>query len=112
MNVDFYMQLLLFVVGLTITFLISFVLNRILAKWVEKHVAKTRNFLPTALYLESWLSQPLFYWEPLLQFSVFPGLENLVSSLIITAGFHIRSHRISRATKPFKPDSWFLSFDQ
>jgi len=88
MNIDFYPQFLPFVIGLTITFIVAFLLNRILAKWVEKQVAKSKKlFTSYTFFRRLFVLVIILLGTTVTVFTVFSGLENLVSSLIITAGF-------------------------
>jgi small-conductance mechanosensitive channel len=89
MVVNFYTQLLPFVIGLTITFVAAFLLNRILTKRLEKQVAaKSKKLLTGYTFFRRLLVLAVILLGTVFTvFTVFPGLENLVSSLIITAGF-------------------------
>lgn len=89
LNIDFYPQLLPFVIGLTITFIVAFILNRILVKWLEKQVAaKSKKLFTSYTFFRRLIVLVIILLGTTVTvFTVFPGLETLVSSLIITAGF-------------------------
>ena len=88
LNIDFYPQFLPFVIGLTITFIVAFLLNRLLIKWVEKQVAKSKKLFTSYTFFRRLIVLVIILLGTTVTvFTVFPGLENLVSSLIITAGF-------------------------
>ena len=81
-------QLFYLALGLGITFLIAFLLNRFITKRIEKLFAKNPSLVTTYRFLSRFiLLITILVGVTITAFAVFPGLESVVSSLIITAGF-------------------------